>query len=173
MKKLIVIALLSWSQWCLASIPTQVIEQYVPNAKIVGSGRFSVLFWDIYDATLYAQDGTWQENKPYALALTYLRELDAQAIAERSIEEMRKQGVNDDEKLAQWLQKMSELFPDVEENTVLTGIADDNGHTQFYQGEQFLGYVEDPDFTRCFFGIWLNENTSEPKFRKQLLKGDA
>lgn len=172
-KKQIAILLLCWSQWAWASVPTQVIDNFVPNAKVVGSGRFSVLFWDVYDAALYAPDGKWQQDQPYALALTYLRDLDGEDIAKRSIEEMRKQGLTDDATLSRWQQRMAALFPDVEENTVLTGIADEKGYTQFYQGEQFLGSVEDADFTRYFFGIWLSENTSEPKFRKRLLNGEA
>jgi hypothetical protein len=31
--------------------------------------------------------------------------------------------------------------------------------------------VKDVNFARLFFGIWLDERTSEPKMRAQLLQG--
>jgi hypothetical protein len=34
-----------------------------------------------------------------------------------------------------------------------------------------VGAVNDTDFARLFFGIWLDERTSEPKMRTQMLQG--
>ena len=31
--------------------------------------------------------------------------------------------------------------------------------------------IDDPEFSRFFFGIWLSPNTSEPKMRTDLLAG--
>lgn len=148
---------------------TTITQTYIPNAQEVGSGRLTVFFWDVYDASLFAPDGEWSENKPYALSLSYLRDLKGSDIAERSVEEMREQGFSDEVTLATWHQKMKSLFPDVDDNTTLTGIRDQKGNTVFYHNGERLGAINDPEFSKWFFGIWLNENTSEPALRRKLL----
>ena len=40
---------------------------------LLGEGRLRVLFWEIYDASLYATNGVYDPEKPFALSLTYLR----------------------------------------------------------------------------------------------------
>ena len=47
------------------------IRGFVPNAQKVGEGRLTYLFWDVYDATLYAPAGAWDNDKPFALQLSY------------------------------------------------------------------------------------------------------
>ena len=148
---------------------TKSVLQHVPDAQKVGAGRFSVLLWDVYDATLYAPDKRYDAVQPYALKLVYLLELNGADIAERSIEEMRKQGFKDDAKLSKWQKAMEKLFPDVKEGSVLTGIRDANGDALFYFDEAFIGSIKDKAFTERFFAIWLAKNTSEPALRKQLL----
>lgn len=139
------------------------------EANIVGKSRLTYMFWDIYDAVLYAPQGNWSEDKPFALELSYLRDLEGEDIAERSVEEMRKQGLQNDEQLAEWQSRMTEIFPDVEEGDSLTGEVNSEGHTQFYFNGEPAGKVEDTAFTRAFFDIWLSEKSSEPEMRKQLL----
>ncbi len=136
----------------------------------VGEARFSRYFWDIYDATLYAPDGKWQNKPPFALTLVYLRDIEGKQIAKHSIKEMKKQGLDDEQKSQRWQTQMQDIFPDISNNDVLTGIATKNNSTQFFYNGEAIGTIEDTDFTQRFFDIWLGENTSEPEFREQLLK---
>ncbi len=145
------------------------LQNYIENPKIVGEARLTVLFWDVYDASLYADEGQFDASKPYALTLKYLRDFDGDDIASRSVDEMRKQGVVDEIVLAKWYQQMNQIFPDVKEGESITGIVDENQHSVFYYNDRLLGKVEDPKFSRAFFNIWLSENTSEPEMREQLL----
>ena len=163
------IALAALCSSALSATTTQLIDRYVPNYKEVGQGSLSVLFWDVYDATLFAPEGRWQNDLPYALSITYLMDLDGDEIAERSAKEIRQQGFNNEIKLALWHQKMETIFPDVEEKSVLTGIYDSNQNTIFYKDNQRIGVIKDPDFGRWFFSIWLGEKTSEPDLRAALL----
>lgn len=148
-----------------AKEPHNLIEQ----AEKVGEARLSVLFWDIYDATLVAPNGEYNQQGPFALSLTYLRDFDGDDIASRSIDEMRKLGMQDEMKLASWFQKMQQIFPDVKEGQTITGMIDKNQVSHFYIDDQLLGQVDDKEFSQWFFNIWLAENTSEPKMRRQLL----
>lgn len=145
------------------------IDSHVPNAEKVGEGRLTYFIWNVYDAELYAPDGKWEKDKPFALRLSYLMNLDGGDIADRSIEEIRKQGFDDEEKLKMWHTQMKRIFPDVNETTTLTGIYKANGETAFYENGYGLGRISDPEFGRYFFDIWLGEQTSAPKLTQQLL----
>ena len=140
------------------------------NAQKHGKARMSVLLWDVYDATLFTQQGkAFSFENPFALQLDYLIELDGEEIAERSVEEIRKLGYADEVKLAAWFSQMRELFPNVGDGDSLTGVYQPGEPTVFYQGETMLGVIRDPEFGRWFFGIWLDKNTSDTRFRQQLL----
>lgn len=148
---------------------TNHIRVSVPNAQKVGEGRLSYLLWDIYDATLYAPEGKWEANKPFALKLSYLRTLDGEKIADRSAEEMRNQGFTDEVKLAAWHEQMSKIFPDVDEGVSLTGVYTEDKSAVFYKDDVEIGRINDPEFSEAFFGIWLNEETTAPSLRQKLL----
>lgn len=146
-----------------------VVKNYVPDAEAVGEARLTYIVWDVYDAVLYAPNGQWNEQEPFALKLKYLRNLHGQKIADRSAQEMRKIGLNDEVKLAAWHEQMREIFPDVNDGTELLGIYRPNAPTRFYKNNQQIGEIKDPEFGRWFFNIWLSKNTTEPEFRKKLL----
>lgn len=152
-----------------AAADMNVAKAYIPSAQEVGSGRLNFLFWDVYDATLYAPNGTWDAEQPYALSLAYLMELEGKDIAERSVEEMRNQGFTDEVKLASWYQQMEAIFPNVDETTTLTGIHDQNGYAVFYRNDTRIGIIQDTEFTDRFFAIWLSQDTAAPDLRDKLL----
>ena len=108
---------------------SELVSRYVPDAEKVGEGRLTVMVWDVYDASLYAPKGEWEEDKPFALKLTYLRDIKGKKIADRTIEEIRKQGFDDEVKLADWHAQLIRIFPDVNEDTSLVGIYKDNQET--------------------------------------------
>lgn len=142
---------------------------HVPNMAVVGEGRMSYLFWDLYDATLYAPGGEWRLDSPYALRLTYLRPLSGRRIAEVSAEEIARLEEVDAAQLNTWLEQMAGIFPDVDAGTELTGVRDANGHALFYRGDELIGRIADTEFSRRFFGIWLDERTSAGTLRQELL----
>jgi hypothetical protein len=61
------------------------------------------------------------------------------------------------------------IFPNIKEGENITGVVDENKHTHFYHEGILIGSIDDKTFAQSFFGIWLDEKTSEPKMRKQLL----
>lgn len=146
-----------------------VYEKYIPHAEIVGQGIYSFMFWDVYKAELVAPKGQWSHKKPFALKLSYLRDLKGEAIADRSKKEMRQIGLNDESKLEKWHQKLREIFPNVQRGDVIVGIHTQKGVVKFYHNENLIGVFEDPSFAKWFFGIWLDEKTSAKSFRNKLL----
>lgn len=144
-------------------------EKSVPSAQTVGKGQFHYLFMHIYDAELFAPDGTFSPDGPFALRLTYHRDFEGADIADESIRQMRKQGMKDEAMLAGWQAEMRKLFPDVKKGESLTGIRAKNGSAVFYKNDVLVGTIENPAFTDAFFNIWLSSKTTEPSLRKKLL----
>ncbi|MBN8531034.1 MAG: chalcone isomerase family protein [Alphaproteobacteria bacterium] len=168
MRKLLFILALMTGQAQASGAP-EYVAPHVRSAQEVGAGRLTYLMWDVYDATLFAPEGKWQPQRPYALTLTYLRELEGKAIADRSIEEIRRQGGHDEVTLAAWHSQLRAIFPDVRPRVSLTGIYTEKGETIFFENGRKIGHLLDPEFSRAFFAIWLGEKTSEPALREQLL----
>lgn len=145
------------------------VKQHLPSAQKIGEGRLTYLLWDVYDARLYAPEGEWDRQRPFALTLHYLRNLEGDAIADRSVEEIRKQGYDDEIRLAAWHSQMRDIFPDVTDGTELTGLYTPGEATQFYENGKWIGSVKDAEFGVHFFNIWLSEKTTEPELRRHLL----
>ena len=142
----------------------------VPTAPV----RLRVWGFEVYDARLWTPAGFRHASYaqfPFALELQYLRKLEGSAIASRSIEEMRRVGPFSDAQAQSWLAAMRELFPDVRQGERITGINLPGVGAEFWVNGQRVGVVKDPAFARLFFGIWLDERSSEPKMRTQMLQG--
>ena len=142
----------------------------VPTAPV----RLRVWGFEVYDARLWTPVVFRHGDYPrfsFALELQYLRKLEGAAIASRSIDEMRRVGSFSDAQAQSWLAAMRELFPDVRQGERITGINLPGVGAEFWVNGQRAGVVKDPAFARLFFGIWLDERTSEPKMRAQLLQG--
>jgi hypothetical protein len=142
----------------------------VPTAPV----RLRVWGFEVYDARLWTPRGfrhTQAMQASFALELQYLRKLEGSAIASRSIDEMRRVGSFTDAQAQTWLTAMREMFPNVSAGERITGINLPGEGAEFWVNGQRVGLVKDVNFARLFFGIWLDERTSEPKMRAQLLQG--
>lgn len=162
-------ALLLWPGAATAN--PDIAGRYLVDAQKVGDGVLTYLFWDVYRATLYAPRAGWRADAPFVLTLAYMRDLEGSDIADRTISEIRDQGYRDEKKLAAWLGRLLDLFPDVAAGDTLTAVRDAQGRTIFHRGPEHIGTITDPVFTTRFFDIWLGEKTSEPKLRRALLGG--
>jgi len=142
----------------------------VPTAPV----RLRVWGFEVYDARLWTPRGfrhSQAMQQVFALELQYLRKLEGSAIASRSIEEMRRVGSFTDAQAQAWLAAMRELFPNVSAGERITGVNLPGEGAEFWVNGQRVGLIKDVNFARLFFGIWLDERTSEPKMRAQLLQG--
>lgn len=142
----------------------------VPTAPV----RLRVWGFEVYDARLWTPVGFRHSQyaaHAFALELQYLRRLEGAAIASRSIDEMRRVGSFSDAQAQSWLAAMRELFPNVSAGERITGVNLPGVGAEFWVNGQRVGVVKDEAFARLFFGIWLDERTSEPKMRAQLLLG--
>lgn len=148
---------------------TSLIEKHIPNAQVVATARLTVLLFDIYDASFYTVYGKPEVKPPFALKLSYLRDLKGEKIADRSAEEMRHQQLVSEVTLADWHTQMRNIFPDVKKGDDITGIYKDNAQCTFYKNNTFIGQMNDGQFCDMFFDIWFGEKTTAPALRKKLL----
>ncbi|MGY8892870.1 MAG: chalcone isomerase family protein [Burkholderiales bacterium] len=138
----------------------------------LGQGQLRFFGLHIYDAQLWASSPVNSGNyaqTPLALTLTYGRNLKGPLIAERSLKEMRGIASVSDMQAQSWLTSMTKLFPNVIEGDQLTGVYVPGEKLTFWLNARELGEVADPQFARLFVGIWLDERSSEPALRSQLL----
>lgn len=154
-----------------AKANTDILKPYFSEAEPVGTGRLTYMFWDVYDATLIAPKGVFADKKPFALKLKYLVDVKGQKISTLSIEEMKKQGFKDPQKLTSWEKEMTKIFPDMGSGTSIIGIRTKAGNAVFYKDNRHIGSIKDKEFAQKFFAIWLSPQTSEPELRAELLGG--
>ena len=140
--------------------------------QMVGQARLDFLFWPIYESRLYSADGAYEEGQmPLRLEIQYLRDVDAEDLVKHTQSEWRDQGLSNTSE-QQWLATLSQLFPDVRADDVLTLLVDEQGRSVFFINGQALGQIDDPQFGRQFLAIWLSSNTSRPELRQALLSLD-
>ena len=147
--------------------------RHISKAELVGEGRLRVLAWDVYDAELYAPKGKLSASGPFALRLSYLRDVESSAIVKTTMDEIRRQGFKDQKRMVRWEQKLAAIYPDVSKGSVLTGVRTAKGTTVFCAGDREIGRVDDTVFTQYFFNIWLGDKAKSPELRRQLLGKNA
>ena len=148
----------------------------LPQARRIGMGRLIVWGFQVYDARLWAQPGfsaASYDRSPLALELSYLRAFKAEEIAERSIKEMRRSQSLSDAQAARWVADMLRVIPDIRKGDRVMGVHKPGVGAAFWVNGKNTGDIQDAEFARLFFGIWLSPNTSEPKLRDALLLGAA
>lgn len=147
----------------------QAVSPYIESPEVVGHARLKFMLWDVFDATLIASHGLYDPNKPFALSLTYLRNLSGRKIVEKTIEEISSQGMASTDELREWRSQLDAILPNVSKSTTITAVRDAQAHTLLFRSDTLIGMLEDPKFTRLFFNIWLGEHTSNPDLRDELL----
>jgi hypothetical protein len=134
------------------------------------------LLWDVFDAALWVPPGFAVKQfveHPFALELRYLRKFSGAELVASSLQEMRRVRALDPAKEASWSAAMRSAFPDVEPGDRITGVHRPGVGARFFVNGRLQAVVDDPDFSRAFFGIWLSPDTSEPRLRNALLQGGA
>ena len=155
-----------------AAAPPPELAAHTPALRLAGSGLMTYLTLDIYRAALWAPAdfrADSYEQRPFALELTYLRSLDGQAIAKRSLTEMRRAATLTDAQASSWLAAMQAAFPNVSNGDRITGINQPGVGALFVVNGKTGARIADPQFAKLFFGIWLAPTTSEPALRQTLL----
>lgn len=139
-------------------------------------GQALYRFWglEIYEASLWlpAEAGPAWSSHSLVLSLLYHRRFSAQDIAERSVQEMQRQGSLTPEVLRQWQRQLAEVLTDVRPGERLTAAYAPQRGVRFWhhaRGVTPLGQIDDVTLASKFIGIWLAPTTSAPALRQALL----
>jgi hypothetical protein len=135
----------------------------------VGQAKLKILFWNVYQSTLYSQDGRYVESQlPVALRIHYLRDIDASELVEKTEDEWRKLGLSG-EQIQPWLTRLGLIWPDIKKGDELLLVVNKDHSSVFFFNEMHLEKITDLQFGSNFLRIWLDKNSSYPKLRKQLI----
>ena len=142
------------------------IDSALNPAKLQGAGKLNWWGFHIYDASFY-RAGTLSSPE-FALDMRYHKSFSGTSIANRSADEMKRIGVPDTQ-AALWGRELSSFLPDIESGQSLTAIYTPKQGTVFYHEGKRIAQIPGADFSKAFFGIWLDPKTSAPKLRTDLL----
>lgn len=145
-------------------------SQLPSEMKPVGSAKFSLLFWDIYESTLYTHSGSYtslQSDSPVYFKIRYLRDISSQELIARTLEQWQHLAIPD-EKIEQYSELLTDLWPDIKAGDSLA-LLKTASQSQFFFNDKAIGMVDNQQFGDDFLSIWLSTNTSQPALRRQLL----
>ena len=150
------------------SLP-DLVTRDIMGLAVRGGAVMRFIGLKVYDVRLWTQMKPFSHTDPFVVELVYDISLKGKDIADRSVKEMRAQGISDEIKLKLWGDEMAKIFPDIKQGDTLIGVSLPGKEARFYNREKLIATVPDPDFAKAFFDIWLSEKTSEPKLRVKLL----
>lgn len=148
------------------------LRMQLPQASIEMQARFSYFGFAVYDANMWVPPGfslAGFDRHAFALQLTYQRDFEGVAIAQRSVQEMRRQPGLSEQRLQLWERYMRDAFPDVRKGDRLTGIHNPGSGAQFLLNGRPIASIPDPEFAGRFFGIWLSPQSSDARLRDAVL----
>ncbi len=140
--------------------------------KKCGDALLKVLFWKVYESSLYTPDGSWEEGvRPMRLDIRYLRAITAVDLVKQTGKEWAEQGKSSPQHMI-WQGDLLAMWPDVTEGDVISLAIDPSGESTFLFNGEAIGTIGDPQFGEDFSGIWLSPETTRPALRRQLI-GEA
>ncbi|MCB6183970.1 chalcone isomerase family protein [Leeia sp. TBRC 13508] len=141
------------------------------DLRVVGSGEMTWFGFSIYQARLWSKQYPFNPSQPYALELTYARNISKSEFVEASMDEMsRISGVSaKSSQMQQWQGWMEKAFIDVKPGDQLIGVHWPGVGCAFYSQSQLLSEIKDPEFAKNFFAIWLDPQSKDRRLREQLL----
>lgn len=140
------------------------------NFKVVGSAKFSVLFWDIYNSTLYTKSGKYlHKSSPKSLLfeIEYLKDITTNDLVERTVQQWKYLDISESE-YSKFIPILKVIWPDISSGDKLAMLLQNN-QSVFYFNDMKVGHIEEKEFSKLFLDIWLSPKTSQTKLRSQLL----
>ena len=150
------------------SLP-ELVTRDLMGLAVRGGAVMRFIGLKVYDVRLWTPMKPFTYADPFVVELVYNMSFSGKDIADRSVQEMRAQGVSDEKKLKRWGDEMAKIFPDIKQGDTLIGVSLPGKEARFYNREKLIATVPDPEFAKAFFDIWLSEKTTEPKLRVKLL----
>ncbi len=144
-----------------------ILKKFFSKQIMVGKANFQFLFWDIYDAKLISESGSYPSDK-FALILKYNRDFSKKSVVDETINQLKKQKTFNKKELKEVNALLNKAFREIKKNNKFIGIKNNDEAIFYFQNEKVLE-TDDTEFIKFFFDIWLRENSQYPKFTQELL----
>lgn len=149
------------------SLPAAISSQVGESLKPVGSGNYSKLGFNIYQARLWAPQGDFKRSEPYALQVEYKRDLSKDTMVDAVMEDIRAQKKADATTMDKWESQLARVMPAVRKGDELVGVSEPGKPARlFYNGQQ-IASISDKRLAESFFNIWLGP-VADATLRAQL-----
>ncbi|MGL4473071.1 MAG: chalcone isomerase family protein [Shewanella sp.] len=140
-----------------------------PVSLEVGRTQMSLMWFDVYVATLLTPSGQYQGiTPPLTLEIRYQREISATDLLDATREQWQHLGLMTDGG-QRWLTELARFWPNVTAGDSLALQWDSDGMSQFYFNGDKIGPSFDKQFSNSFLAIWLSPQTSYPQLRLELI----
>lgn len=151
------------------------IERLPPNLhdlqlKKVGTTQFSVLFWDIYNSSLYTESGSYSRKTPpdrLIFEIEYLKDITVDDLLERTIQQWEHLEFTEAE-YGRFIVPLKTIWPNISSGDKLVLFVNNNQSTFYFNNEK-IGLIQQKEFSQIFLDIWLSPKTSQPQLRYELL----
>ena len=150
------------------SVQAASVDDFVPNAQLVGEAQFKVVFFKIYDAALFAPEGEFSRSAPFALRIKYLVDADKERIVKQSIDEMERQKAAKPDRLAKWKTLMEDSFTDIKENDLAYMVQNEDRTLTLWTNDEEPVTITDKGFARAFLNIWVGRKVRDKDFQRKL-----
>ncbi len=135
-----------------------------------GEATFSVLFWDLYKSRLKTTTGKYPisfDEDQLIFQIDYLADISKEDLIKRTVEQWQHQDIPKGV-YQPYISQLSSIWPSITEGDSLAILVTKDSSI-FYYNNQSVGVIKDNFFGKLFIDIWLDEKTSQPSLRKQLI----
>ena len=140
-----------------------------PDMKLVGSGVLTVLFMDIYELNLYANEGRYSGRNDFVLEFKYLKPVSKSTIIDASLNELTKPDNVTSTEIKFWKRILDKGIVDMKAGEKASISFTKTGIVTFYLANRQPLSFDAPKFAKGFPSIWLGKKTLRPQLRQKLL----
>ncbi len=146
------------------------LGELISDMNKIGNASFKFIFWPVYDAELYAEQSSFNFTPlpSFVLTLNYQRSFNSEQIVKETEKQLREIDPNLPENFEPWLSRLNEILTDVSKGDSLSLYVDDDKNSSFYLNGDYLGSIEDKDFSQSFSAIWLARDDHYADFTREL-----
>ncbi|MFT5703756.1 MAG: hypothetical protein ACI9TO_001134, partial [Rickettsiales bacterium] len=143
--------------------------------KFCNDHKFTFLFLKVYDVYLCTNEEEYFEPKKiyqtdFSLVIKYDMNFEKEELSKSSIEEINRYHKLNKEIQDQYYQKLILIFPDIKKGDIIEAKYIKSGFVDFYHNKLPVGKIENKEFSKRFFDIWLYKQNKYQKMTKDLFQ---
>ncbi len=168
---LLVITLLGTaSAFAAESLPHAVQTLTAKPLIPMGTATYRKYGFSVYRITLWTTDGTFNDQKPYALEMHYLRDLSKDTLVDAVTDNLRDENTASDEIINQWHQTLDGALADIKEGDVIVSLnLPHKNKSPLFFNDKIILWSDDKAFIKAFSDIWLGPDADEDMRNKLLM----